>query len=217
MDDLTEPIRDDVEHPDPEPEAGAPASQDDDAFDLDEPPVEAAEESAPPEPESEVPEPEGEPAEETAPPEPEPEPEAEMPEPEGEPAEETAPPEPEAEVPGEIALAREPFGSRLPFWVYGAVWLVFTALMAFLIWPSATTAFVGTVDYGIFVYGGAGLLVGGLVLGLVVWLTSRNASAGEPGMVRAIALRTVGWMAVGVLLWWGGLILLDLHRLGVIR
>jgi hypothetical protein len=116
-------------------------------------------------------------------------------------------------------LARERMETRVPFWVYGGVWVVFAGVMTYLLWPVSAGLFTGSSRYAIFVLGGAGLTVIGLFVGLAAWLTGRSGTSQEEkqGLTQAILLRTAGWMTVGVVLWWIALIALDLHRTGVIR
>ena len=119
----------------------------------------------------------------------------------------------------ESGLARERMDTRVPFWVYGGVWVVFAGAMTYLLWPVSAGLFTGSSRYAIFVLGGAGLTVIGLFVGLAAWLTGRSGASTEEkqGLTQAILLRTAGWMTVGVVLWWIALIALDLHRTGVIR
>jgi hypothetical protein len=88
--------------------------------------------------------------------------------------------------------------------------------MTYLLWPASSAPFVEAPIYRWFVFGGAAMLVAGLILGLAVWLAVRSGATTEEreGFGRAIAMRTAGWMAVGVALWWIGLVVLDLHRGG---
>jgi uncharacterized membrane-anchored protein len=72
--------------------------------------------------------------------------------------------------------------------------------------------------YGILVFGGAALVAGGLVVGLVVWFRARSqADHSDRGIVgRAVLLRALGWTAMGVALWVVSMIVLSLHSLDVI-
>ena len=117
------------------------------------------------------------------------------------------------------ALARQRMQTRIPFWAYGGVWVVFVGVMTYLIWPSTVTRFTDQPLYAYFVLGGAALAVIGLLVGLFAWFAGRSgaSAAGRQGLTQAILLRTAGWMAVGVALWWIALMSLDLHRTGVIR
>lgn len=115
-------------------------------------------------------------------------------------------------------LVRRRLSTRLPFWIYGGVWVVFVGALAYRMWPVSDKPFVDSAYYAYLVYGGAGMLAVGLVLAIIVWATARSGTskAERDGLVRAIGLRAVGWMAIGVILWWAGMYALDLHRLGVI-
>jgi hypothetical protein len=108
--------------------------------------------------------------------------------------------------------------TRVPFWVLGALWVAFVGVLTYLMWPS-TGALVTRPLYPYLVFGGAALVVVGLVTGLTIWLLAR-AHAGEygpAGIARTVWMRALGWTACGVAVWWIGLVVLDLHRTGVIR
>jgi hypothetical protein len=107
---------------------------------------------------------------------------------------------------------------RLPFWVLGATWVVSVGVMTYLLWPMAKAGLAGNQLYGILVFGGAALVVGGLVVGLVVWFRARSqADHSDRGIVgRAVLLRALGWTAMGVALWVVSMIVLSLHSLDVI-
>ena len=115
-------------------------------------------------------------------------------------------------------LAHRRLSTHLPSWIYGGAWAVFVGALTYLMWPLSDKPFVDSPYYAYLVYGGAGMLAIGLVFALVVWAAARSGTskAERVGLVRAICLRAVGWMAVGVILWWAGMYALDLHRLGVI-
>jgi hypothetical protein len=115
-------------------------------------------------------------------------------------------------------LVHRRLSTHLPFWIYGGAWAVFVGAFTYLMWPLSNRPFIDSPYYAYLVYGGAGMLTVGLVLALVVWTAARSGTskAERVGLVRAICLRAVGWMAVGVILWWAGMYALDLHRLGVI-
>lgn len=114
--------------------------------------------------------------------------------------------------------ARYRLSTRVPFWVYGGAWALFAGAMTYLLWPLSGTPFVDSIYYAYFVYGGAGMIAIGAVTGVVVLLAARTGStpAERIGLGRSVGLRTAGWMAVGVVLWWACLYALDLHRAGVI-
>jgi hypothetical protein len=107
---------------------------------------------------------------------------------------------------------------RLPFWVLGATWVVSVGVMTYLLWPMAKAGLADNQLYGILVFGGAALVAGGLVVGLVVWFRARSqADHSDRGIVgRAVLLRALGWTAVGVALWVVSMIVLSLHSLDVI-
>jgi hypothetical protein len=138
---------------------------------------------------------------------------------EGEPPVEVVPgaaPEPEGVAVAD--LVRDRLTTRVPFWVYGAVWAGFVGFMAYLLWPISSEPFVNSPDYAALVFGAVALLAGGIVLGFFVWLFSRlgTTRSERVGLVRAVAFRTAGWMTAGVVIWWIALVLLDLHRSGVV-
>ena len=140
----------------------------------------------------------------------------------GEQGQESAPEPSEEAAEGEAAvsgLARQSLRTRLPFWIYGGVWIIFLGVMTYLIWPASVTTFTDSPLYAYLVLGGAALTVVGLFVGLFTWLGGRSGRSAEErqGLTQAITLRSAGWMAVGVALWWIVLMCLDLHRTGVIR
>lgn len=199
--------------PDPEP-ATAPAPE--------RGPAPEPEPATAPEPE---PEPAAEPEPEAAPglePEPTPEPEpASAPEPEPGPASAPEPaPVREFVLPPDAAPGHA-LADRAPFWVLGGIWVVFVVLMTYSLWPAAARAgaFLSAPLYPVFVFGGAALVLLGFVTGLVVWLIARGRAGddGRRGIGRAVWMRALGWTAGGVLLWWAGLILLEMHGNGLIR
>jgi len=108
--------------------------------------------------------------------------------------------------------------SHAPFFVLGAAWIGFVAALTVLLWDSAAVSIVGSPLYPYFVFGGVALVLIGFVTGLTVWLLARGRVSDDEraGVAGAIWLRAVAWTAGGVALWWVGLILLDLHRAGVI-
>jgi hypothetical protein len=115
-------------------------------------------------------------------------------------------------------LVRERLSTRLPFWIYGGVWVVFVGVMTFLMWPLSHEPFIDATYYSYFVLGCAALLAVGPIMAVAVWGFSRvGASDSErQGLVRSLSIRTAGWMAVGAALMWIVLYVLDLHRIGVI-
>lgn len=131
--------------------------------------------------------------------------------------EETVAPPVVAESPEGAVLARARLAARLPFWILTAVWAVFAGVMMYLLWADATKAFTSLPLYAALTFGGVGLTVAGPLLGLAVWLLLRR---GEPelrgGLVRAVLLRAAVATLAGNLMWWASLIVLDLHRSGVL-
>jgi len=108
--------------------------------------------------------------------------------------------------------------TRLPFWLLGATWVLFTGVITYLLWPTAKAGLTGSPLYGALVYGGAALVVVGAITGVIVWSRARARCAlPDRGVVgRAILLRAVGWTATGVVLWVVTMIVLSLHSLDVI-
>jgi hypothetical protein len=109
--------------------------------------------------------------------------------------------------------------TRIPFWVLGLVWAGLVGASAYALWPTSAEAFILSPLYPVFIFGAAALVAVGVVLGLIVWLTARSRAGeyGTAGVGRRIWTRALGWTAGGVALWWIALIVLDLHRTGVIR
>jgi hypothetical protein len=108
--------------------------------------------------------------------------------------------------------------TRLPFWLGGAVWALFVGALTYLLWPRVAGDLQSDPLYGLFVYGGTGLVGLGLISGIVVWTRARTLCAlPDRGVVgRAIVLRALGWIATGVAAWVIAMIVLSLHSLGVI-
>lgn len=133
-------------------------------------------------------------------------------------AEEEAYEEIEEEFAG-TALARNRLGARLPAWVYAGIWVVFTGVMAYLLWPTATKSFIASQDYAYMVAGGLALTVAGPILALVTWLVTRMGTTASEriGLARAVWMRCMLATLFGVAVWWLALYALDLHRSGVIR
>jgi hypothetical protein len=138
-----------------------------------------------------------------------------------------APPEPaEAEeapatdepVSGPEGLARDRLAARLPFGIYVGVWVVFAGVMSYLLWPAASGPFTGLPFYAYLVLGGVALTVVGPLLGIVMWLVLRGRADGiaRAGLARAIFMRAAAATLAGDLVWWLALVLLDLHRAGVL-
>jgi hypothetical protein len=115
-------------------------------------------------------------------------------------------------------LARDRLAARLPFGIYVGIWAVFAGAMGYLLWPAAAKPFVGSEIYAYSVLGGVALTLAGPLLGLVVWLLVRSGEGaeGNAGLVRAVFMRAALSTLAGDLLWWLGLVLLDLHRAGVL-
>jgi hypothetical protein len=118
----------------------------------------------------------------------------------------------------EDGFARDLLSARLPFGVYIGAWAIFAGVMTYLLWPAATGPFTGTRLYAYFVLGGAALTLVGPLLGLGVWLAVRGRAGdgGDAGLARAAFMRAAAATIAGGLLWWIGLVLLDLHRAGTL-
>jgi hypothetical protein len=131
--------------------------------------------------------------------------------------------EPDAEdTAEEAALPRsavDRLWARIPFWVLGAAWVGLVGALTYLLWSVATDVFVTNPLYTYLVFGGTALVAAGLVMGLTIWILVRsNTKKGErAGIGLRVWTRALTWTAIGVVLWWAGLILLDLHRTGAIR
>lgn len=107
----------------------------------------------------------------------------------------------------------------VPVWPFVAYDVVWAAFSAYLIWqlemlPSDTAIFDARI-YPYAVLGGVVLTMAGPLLLLVVWI----ASWGSPGTTKGglfVSSLTRGSVAtlLGVLMWWGALMVLDQIRLG---
>jgi len=108
--------------------------------------------------------------------------------------------------------------TRAPFWATGATWAIFVGVLTYLLWPKAAGGLQDAPLYGVLVFGGATLVVVGLVAGLIVWSRARaRAEITDRAIVsRAVLLRVLGWTAAGVALWVIAMIVLSLHYLDVI-
>lgn len=107
--------------------------------------------------------------------------------------------------------------TTIPFFVLGAGWLGFTGPLTYLLWTTAPGAPVASPYYGIFILGGTVLTLLGFMTGLTVWLLARaRAGEDEVGVGRTIWWRAVGTTAAGVALWWIALLVLDMHRAGLL-
>lgn len=104
--------------------------------------------------------------------------------------------------------------TRSPFLVLGAAWLGAVPAAVYVLWTTAPRDPVSSPYYGYLVLGGAGLTLLGFVTGMVVWLLARSrASEDESRDVgRRIWMRALGTTTAGVVLWWIGLLALDLLR-----
>jgi hypothetical protein len=118
----------------------------------------------------------------------------------------------------EGGLTRDRLAARLPFGLYIGVWAIFAGAMTYLLWPLAVKPFTGTQLYAYFVLGGVALTLVGPLLGLGVWLAVRGRAevGGDAGLARAAFMRAAAATLAGDLLWWIGLVLLDLHRAGML-
>jgi hypothetical protein len=117
-----------------------------------------------------------------------------------------------------VALVRDRLGAKLPAWAYAGVWVVFAAVMTYLLWPTATKPFIEQPDYAYMVVGGLALAVAGPVVALLTWLFARMGTTASEriGLVRAVWMRCMLATVFGVAIWWLALYALDLHRKGVI-
>jgi hypothetical protein len=122
------------------------------------------------------------------------------------------------DAPTADGLARDRLAARLPFGVYVGLWAAFAGAMGYLLWPAAAKPFVDSGIYAYSVLGGVALTLAGPLLGLAVWLLVRSSADVESnaGLVRAVFMRAALSTLAGDLLWWLGLVLLDLHRAGVL-
>jgi hypothetical protein len=121
------------------------------------------------------------------------------------------------EAPEGTLLTRSRLAARLPFWILSGVWVVFAGVMTYVLWADATKPFADLPLYAGFIYGGVALTVAGLLVGVVVWLLLRRAAPElRAGLVRAVLLRAAAATLAGNLVWWAGLVVLDLHRSGVL-
>jgi hypothetical protein len=128
-----------------------------------------------------------------------------------------APSEPDLEI-DQADLVRSSTAARLPFWIYTGVWAVFAIALGVVMWPFATGPFVEVPVYGVFVLVGAALAIAAPTLAVIAWVVTkdRGGTSERAGLVRAIMFRMSLSMIAGVSLWWAALIVLDLHRAGIL-
>jgi hypothetical protein len=135
----------------------------------------------------------------------------------GEVAEEAT--EPEAEpVPAEPKPITRRLWTRVPLWLLFVAFVVVVGTVTYLLWPLATGQFTTSDLYPLLVFGGAGLVLIDLVTGLAIWLTARSRARDDEkaGLGRTLWMRALAWTAGGVVVWWIGLILLDLRHIGLL-
>jgi hypothetical protein len=106
-------------------------------------------------------------------------------------------------------------GSQVPFWAYAVVWTIFAGAMLAMLWDAPT---VGNSLYPVFMWVGVGLTAAGPLLGLFVWLFTRDrdSAAGRRGLAQAAFLRAAVATVFGVVAWLLALAALDLHRAGLL-
>lgn len=122
-----------------------------------------------------------------------------------------------AEAPQGGVPARARLAARSPFWILAGVWAVFAGVMTYLLWADAAKPFTSSPLYAGLTFGGIGLTAAGPLLGVVAWLLLRRAGPElRGGLVRALLLRAAVATLSGNLMWWAGLIALDLHRVGAL-
>jgi hypothetical protein len=114
---------------------------------------------------------------------------------------------------GELAVLARPW-TRAPFFVLGAAWLGSVPAAVYLLWTTAARDPLSSPYYGYLVFGGAVLTLLGFVTGAVVWVLARRMAGEDESedVGRRIWLRALGTTSAGVLLWWIGLLVLDLLR-----
>lgn len=107
--------------------------------------------------------------------------------------------------------------TRLPFWILGAVWALFAGVLTYLLWPRSAGGLQDAQLYGVLVFGGAALVVIGLLVGLFIWSRARSHAElpDRPIVSRVVLLRVLGWTAGGVALWAIAMVVLSLHHLDV--
>ena len=112
--------------------------------------------------------------------------------------------------------------TRAPFWTIAAAWAIFSGVLAYLLWSTATQGFdvlMGSSLYSVLVWGGVALVVVGLVIGAVIRSRAQaRGSVVDRGTVgRSILLRTLGWTAAGVAIWVVAVVVVSFHAVGVIH
>jgi hypothetical protein len=108
--------------------------------------------------------------------------------------------------------------TRAPAWCVAVLFAAFVVAAVAYLWPVASGDFKASAYYPLFILGSAGFVVVHLVTGLTVWLSAR-AQAGKgarTGISATVWIRTLAWTAGGIVLWWVGLLLLDLRHAGII-
>ncbi len=115
-----------------------------------------------------------------------------------------------------VSVPQEGSVSWIPFLVYDLIWLIFAGL---IIWQFSelpvTRAMYESDLYTLAVLGGAVLAAVGPLLIVAVWMGSWGKVGARKGplLVSSLIRGSVATL-VGVLLWWGALLLLDQLRLG---
>jgi hypothetical protein len=108
--------------------------------------------------------------------------------------------------------------SWIPFLIYDAIWLVFAGLIVWQFSELPVTKAIYESDlYTLAVLGGVVLAAVGPLLILAVWIGSwgKEGSRKGPLLVSSLIKGSVATL-VGVVLWWGALLLLDQLRLGTL-
>jgi hypothetical protein len=105
----------------------------------------------------------------------------------------------------------------VPLWIVTGMFAAFVGALVYLMWPSATGSVVTTGLYRLLVLGGAGMVIIELLTGITVWLVARaHADRDEKrGLALTLWTRALAWTAGGVVLWWIGLLVLDLRHVGI--
>lgn len=122
----------------------------------------------------------------------------------------------------DVSLAAAPTPGGVPWWpfiVLAVLWLAVSGVAAYLLTRTADVPAYQQEWYPAIVLAGVVLTLLGPVVAIVTWATSRKDADGNErgGLFVSSILRAAAITLLGVLAWWGTLVVVDSLRLGLIR